>query len=371
MHVIRARNVNQAWPAAVELILSRGTWRQSRNGDVKSLDEPVATVYERPRERVLFDPVRDANPIFHLHEALWMLAGRDDATWLDQFVRDFSARFSEVGGRMHGAYGKRWRGWFAHPAHTGAEDSSAPAMFDQLEQAVRLLMRDPYDRQVVVGMWDPSSDFGVPGLKDRPCNTHIYFRADRVLMEPIQSGESVMGSEVEGFGPPRRQLDMTVLCRSNDAVFGAYGANVVHMSILQEYIANMCGFEVGTYTQVSNNLHIYESAMDKVNLAVAQECAERTYPMNDYLPIMFPGGDQKAVDAEIREYVDKPLGPHPEKTSFRTSTAAPMFRASQLVRAGDFDAAKKEAGRVQQNDWRVATLQWVGRRERAKKESGK
>src|SRR5690606_24922772 len=200
--VIEARNVNDAWPQAIDYILSNGTRRQSRNGDVISVDVPVATVYQKPMERVLFDPVRDANPLFHLNEALWMLAGSDNAYWLDQFVGDFSKRFSEEGGRMHGAYGKRWRSWF----YSVTKGTS----IDQLEEAIRLLDNDPYDRQVVISMWDAEADLGVPGLKDRPCNTHIYLRADRYA--PSDNGI------IDGAPHYVHHLDMTVCCRSNDAV---------------------------------------------------------------------------------------------------------------------------------------------------------
>jgi thymidylate synthase len=53
------------------------------------------------------------------------------------------------------------------------------------------------------------------------------------------------------------RLNMTVTNRSNDLIWGAYGANVVHFSFLHEYMAALTGLPVGCYYQVSNNLHIY------------------------------------------------------------------------------------------------------------------
>jgi thymidylate synthase len=52
-------------------------------------------------------------------------------------------------------------------------------------------------------------------------------------------------------------LDLTVLCRSNDVVWGAYGANAVHFSVLQEYLAGRIGVDVGVMYQFSNNYHGY------------------------------------------------------------------------------------------------------------------
>ena len=52
---------------------------------------------------------------------------------------------------------------------------------------------------------------------------------------------------------------MTVCNRSNDMLWGAYGANAVHMSMLQEYMALMIGVEVGVYTQISDSFHVYQN----------------------------------------------------------------------------------------------------------------
>jgi hypothetical protein len=51
---------------------------------------------------------------------------------------------------------------------------------------------------------------------------------------------------------------MLVTNRSNDIVWGAYGANAVHFSYLLEYVASSIGVKVGRYWQVSNDFHIYE-----------------------------------------------------------------------------------------------------------------
>jgi hypothetical protein len=59
MHVIRARNVNDAYQQGILLLAERKLWdsdqRESRAGNVVELDEPVTTVYRKPLERVLWD----------------------------------------------------------------------------------------------------------------------------------------------------------------------------------------------------------------------------------------------------------------------------------------------------------------------------
>jgi len=357
MLVIAARNVNDAWSEALSVLDQKGERRGSRNGDVVVMPYPVTTIYSRPTERALFDPVRDANPIFHLHEALWMLAGRDDATWLDRFVSDFSSRFAEEDGTMHGAYGRRWRDWFERswPEGTALMGMSPDRMpLDQLDECVRLLRDNPEDRQAVISMWDPSADLGVPGLKDRPCNTQIYLRCDRTE-HPRQTvtGAPFFSSISGGL----RYLDMTVCCRSNDIVYGCYGANAVHFSVLQEYLAARIGVSVGTYTQVSNNWHMYDWSRARVSRLSADGYAQKPYPGT--LPLV---SEPEAFDEEVRAYLDEPLDDRPRLNSFLRDTARHMYAANERRLSGDLDEAVALAARIAAPDWRQATLAWLERR---------
>src|ERR1700676_933861 len=126
MHVIKVRNVGQALPLGIDYLLTHGCREESRAGPVIVAPEPVSTVYARPQERVLFSAARNANCFFHIFEALWLLAGRNDAVWLDQFVHDFLSRFAESDGRLHGSYGHRWR------HHFDLEGGGRPGLPDQL-----------------------------------------------------------------------------------------------------------------------------------------------------------------------------------------------------------------------------------------------
>ncbi|KKK55035.1 hypothetical protein LCGC14_3078620, partial [marine sediment metagenome] len=86
MHVLNVRNVNEALPKMLQHLEEKGERNSSRAGEVIVAPTPVTTVYRKPMERVLFSPIRDANPFFHLIEALWMLAGRRDVATLAHYV---------------------------------------------------------------------------------------------------------------------------------------------------------------------------------------------------------------------------------------------------------------------------------------------
>jgi thymidylate synthase len=345
MIVIRTENLSAAWYQATSIIKNPGLMEveQSRNGPVRVANVPVATVYERPTERVLFDSVRDANPFFHLFESLWMLAGHDDATYLDQFVADYSARFAEEGGRQHGAYGRRWRGWFELEWPVDGEPSC-----DQLEAAVELLKADPSTRQVVISMWDPTRDLGVPDLKDRPCNTQINLR----MRNP---------NHLVPRTPP--VLDLMVTCRSNDVVWGCYGANAVHFSVLQEYLAARIGCGVGRMTQVSFNWHVYESTLKYATERGALAGLHTKYSRQTYPPVIPLVDDPDSFDAELHAFLLDPDLETTWRNTFLRQVAAPMFVANRLRRDGNhLDAMNHLNDAMPDCDWRRAGVEWIRRR---------
>lgn len=229
MRVLNVRNVQEALPRALHLLDAIGVHRASRNGDVL-FGGSVSTVYSNPVERVIFHPERDANPFFHLYESLWMLVGRNDVAPLERYVKK-STDYSDDGETLHGAYGHRWRNAFL------LGDSNDT---DQLQIIADRLRKDPDDRRCVLQMWNADRDLGRQG-RDFPCNT----------MATFQRG-------VKG------ELNLTVFCRSNDIVWGAYGANAVQFGALLEFMALWIGCPIGTYTQISINWHGYTSILGTV-----------------------------------------------------------------------------------------------------------
>lgn len=389
MHVIHARNVTDALPQGYEYLSLHSVRELTRNGVAFVSPVPVATVYAKPRERVLFSAVRDANPFFHLMEGLWMIVGRGDAKFLDNFIPDFGRRFAEPDGRIHGAYGNRWRHHFVNVKYSGDEDSHAPYYIDQLDLCIHELNADPASRQVVLTMWDPEVDLAVKGLKDRPCNTHIYFRIRR--RDPRELGIDVNNMDPDGSDhhlmnalDSESLLDMTVCCRSNDIILGAYGANAVHFSMLQEYVAAMVGAEVGTYTQVSNNYHMYVSEEKRMAERVP-EGGSLAYEFRD-MRYRFNREDRPAVQAArmvtsptyfyqeaarllsgYESVVDgrmeaAEMGILAERFSnrFLTETVWPMLMAhTHYKKGGD---GLYWARQVTAQDWRTAAIEWLNRR---------
>lgn len=213
---------------AMNMLDKFGIRSESRNGPVVRMPHPVITEWAQPGNRVSFLVARDANPFFHYLESMWMLAGRQDVSF-PAFYAAQIREYSDDGVTLAGAYGYRWRNWFSH---------------DQIKSVISQLRKDQSSRRIVIGMWDPNvdPDRGEKGGKDLPCNDLIFF--DVVNFSNVPTLE-------------KKRLNMTVCCRSNDAVWGATGANAVHFSVLLEYVSAMTGIPMGSYYQVSNNFHVY------------------------------------------------------------------------------------------------------------------
>lgn len=348
MNVIQADCVDVALKEGLSLLSEQGVRENTRNGDALVMPNPVTTVNDQPMHRVSFSPSRNANPAFHLMEALWMLAGRNDVRWLDQFVGDFSKRFGEQtpqGTYQHGAYGFRWR------KHFDLEGGGERPL-DQLDVTVALLKKNHFDRRVVIAMWDPMADLNVD-KKDIPCNTHIYPRIRKVVDDLIYPSPG-MSVETE-----HRVLDLTVCCRSNDAIWGAHGANAVHFSVLQEYLAARIGVEVGTLYQMSNNYHAYRGEYDKIWPKMRGE------QLDDYdriQPTPIVTVPDKFDDDLTRFFADDWETSNEYQNVFFWRVAVPIRQSYAYWRKGDHYGARKIVERMYPCDWSIAANNWFERK---------
>jgi Thymidylate synthase len=341
MKVIHARNVNDAVVKGAQLLKEGGQAQPSRAGGTLEYPEPVCTVYERPLERVLFDPVRDANPFFHLMEALWMLAGRKDVAWLVRFNQRM-ATFSDDGIAFNAAYGYRWREQFDLEAAHGEK------FRDQLSTIVRLLRADPDSRRAVLQIWDAEADLGVSS-KDLACNTQAMFKVRR------------------------GRLNMTVSNRSNDIIWGCYGANAVQFSMLLEYMAARIGVEPGHYRQVSDSFHAYDDTWPKIS-GIAERYHGDPYIRGEasvYPLVAAPEG----FDADMKRWFDNPpdrLGleqcdEEARRGAWRNPyfirVATPIYNGWFAYKRKDHEAAMQWLDRCAATDWRRAAREWLQRRQ--------
>lgn len=364
------RNVNDAFYSLVQGF-DGGHYNvktcDSRNGPVLMIDEPVIVTYTHPQERVLRNPVRDCNPFFHLYESLWMLAGSNDVTQLAYYVKRM-LDYSDDGKTQNGAYGYRWRkSGVAHSEDYAYTFTS----IDQLNILIEHLKNKPESRRAVLQMWNVEDDLlKIDTSKDVCCNTSVYFsiRTEKTV--------SALGF-VEHIYKDVQYLDMTVTNRSNDLVWGMLGANFVHFTMLQEYVADCLGVRVGKYHQITNNLHIYTSTNSgytpKEWIAPYKTIWDTSHKeefepylnSTEHIPLV---NNKEVFDVEVQKFVES----HGSSDGFNArqdytekflrDIAWPMCRAYHWHKLKYDYTALECLQSVAHPVWRADAIEWICRR---------
>ncbi len=347
MHYL-GRNHNTIAPAVYRDLEEVGIRQTSRNGPVIRMPRTTTIVSLCPRERVNFDGVRDANPFFHLVEAAAMLGNCNSVELLSFFAKNMRS-FSDDGERYNAFYGERLRSTWG----------------DQLAEVVAELADKPDSRQAVAQIWDPADL--TKQTKDKACNLCLMFQVS-----------------------PAGELEMTSVNRSNDAIWGILsGANTVHLSYFQEYVACALGLPVGAWTHFSNNLHVYTDPAyqggmwDKLR---KEEPAVDLYaePANiQPAELMFAPGDRALFDAALADCllamnfgisVPGNLNPaiglyHHVKSPFLKDVLAAYVAFVLRRRGSTADVVQGWVHKIAAPDWHLACHMWVQRRAgRAEKE---
>jgi thymidylate synthase len=341
----------------------------SRNGPVLQIVEPVIISFSNPTERVLFNTARDCNPFFHIYEALWMLSGRNDVAPLAYYAPNM-VNYSDDGETLNGAYGYRWR-------HANAAETPGKwADVDQLKLIINHLKAKPDSRRVILQMWNVEDDLLKIGpsnqSKDVCCNVCVMFSLrEETHTQDYDRGDGVF-VEASQFC---KVLDMTVINRSNDLVWGMLGANYVHFSFLQEYMAACIGVEVGVYNQMSNNLHIYTENNSGFKHEAWLSDDEPDHYTTDFknrdhielmrrVPLV---RDPATFDLECPRFVEA-IHKHSShyhvnwSEPFLQRVATPMLWAFELHKRRDYDSALNCIKEVAADDWRIAGTSWLQKR---------
>ena len=313
---ITAGNAPRAYAEALQQMRVSGVEEDTMRGPVLRIPHPVFLTISRPWERVLFDPTRDANPFFHCMEFVWMMAGQQDANWIKFFNSNMEKSAND--GIIHGAYGRRWIKHFG---------------FNQIISVCNQLFRSPNSRRAIIAMWDSYTDLE-SGYSDYPCNTHIMVTIDK------------------------GKLNFTVINRSNDLIWGMLGANVVHMTMLQEVMAAELGVPIGKYQVFTNNLHMYTSLPKFTEYLHTYETHD-PYPM-DHDPIFSTGESLARFMVDCEAFLAGNF--NSIENLWLLTTARPIYEAYKAHKAKDARDAHKWALTIEAADWRMACLEWLARR---------
>ena len=324
---INVRNANEMFQEMFWKFKTSGVKTESRNGPVVRIPEPVLTRVRKPAERVLFHKSRNANHIFHLMESIWILAGRNDVSFLQHFNSKIG-QYSDDGEVFNAAYGHRLRSHFGR---------------DQLVDVILSLRNDAKTRQAVLQLWDPADL--IKATKDKACNTQLIFEI------------------------VNNKLNMCVINRSNDAWYGYSGANIVHFTILQEFVACSVGVELGEYRTFSTNLHLYTELYDALEYI---ECPPDSDEYDLYssqfvkpLPLMM-NDDYKTFLKDCEMFCDDPFNLNIQYNNyFFEYVLKPMAQVVRVRKAKENNGVEWAASIIA-SDWKAGVFNWIEHLERAR-----
>lgn len=172
-----------------------------------------------PRDRIVTDPIRKMNLAFGYAEWLGMMFNINDVDFYTTYIQGYG-RYSTDGVEVDGAYGRR--------IHEHG---------NQIAAVIEMLKKDPSQRRAIVQIYDPRDLTQKRGMKNTPCTLHWQFLVRN------------------------NRLEMIVSMRSNDVVWGLTFDQFA-FSMVQEYVANELGLELGSYRHHAGSFHIYERHFD-------------------------------------------------------------------------------------------------------------
>lgn len=203
-------NATDAFEAMFSLIMKAGI---KTNIGTKAVYNACITILN-PTDRDIKTPWRKWSKTYAEREWAWYVSR-------DRSVSEIK-KYAPIWDKMHGGdnivnsnYGWQWN------------------RNEQLELTIQQLSNNQNTRQAWISIFDgkEKSEYAY----DTPCTIAIGF----------------------DIKPGSKNLDMTVIMRSNDLIYG-FCNDQYCFSKLQEYVAKRLHRPVGTYTHIAHDLHIYE-----------------------------------------------------------------------------------------------------------------
>lgn len=228
------RNVEQAFLAELHAVVDSGDLVEVRAERTRELRARLIEVSDI-RSRYVMLPHRNNNVFASIAESMWVIAGRNDLSFLSAYL-ERAVDFSDDGLTWRAGYGPRLRNWNG---------------VDQLAEIVKILREEPLSRRAVASIYDPDRDF--VESRDIPCNNWLHF-----LMR-------------DG------RLNLHVAARSTDIWWGFSGINAFEWTLLLEVMARWLRCAPGRLVFFSSSLHLYERHFDRASRLLASQPNRATF----------------------------------------------------------------------------------------------
>jgi thymidylate synthase len=173
---------------------------------------------------------------------------------------------------------KWWNDWNIGNGTIGLRYGATVCRYDLMDQLLFGLVREPFGRRHIISLWQEYDFYVSEGL--HPCAFMTMF--------------SVRDVEGELF------LDMTLVQRSSDYLVAGH-INKMQYVAFQMMVAKHCGYRVGTFAHLVQNLHIYDRHIDQAFVLLSGEESTK----NPILQLNVPDGtDFYSITADDFELID-------------------------------------------------------------------
>jgi len=168
-----------------------------------------------------------------IHELLWFLKGETNIRYLmDNGVRIWN-EWADENGELGPVYGYQWRKW---PANDGRH-------IDQISGVVESIRTNPDSRRHIVSAWNVGD---LDEMRLPPC--HLLFQ----------------------FYVAGGKLSCQLYQRSCDVFLGV-PFNIACYSLLTMMMAQVTGYQPGTFVWTGGDVHIYANHLEQVKLQLTRE----------------------------------------------------------------------------------------------------
>ncbi|MFM2642210.1 thymidylate synthase [Vibrio chagasii] len=295
MHVVYGETINDVVMKVLEKVLTEGVGVSTRNGDAVSIYD-VSMILQNPKSRHLSLIGRRNNIFSTFAETIWVLAGDNKIKPYLNFFLPRAPEYSDDGITWRGAYGERLYA------------------YGQLENVIEQFRKEGiYTRRAVISLYMPERDtseslkksYDLDNSLDIPCNNLIHF-----------------------FVTPDKKLNIKVIQRSGDLIFGVSNINLFEFSLLQEIVLHILKneidekLELGYLHQSVTNLHIYSNKISQAKEIFDNKGNQETNKINND-PIEFPKSleDTKCFFQCLVCYFESKINEKPEEMdSFEDSS---------------------------------------------------
>ena len=178
----------------------------------------------------------------------------------------------------------------------------------------------------------------------------------------IETSKDVCCNLLICFQIQHNKLAMTVCNRSNDLLWGMLGANVVHFSFLQEYMAAKIGVAIGHYHHFTNNLHVYTERKDWQPQKLIEASNQFMYYYEESASHFKLVEDPERFDKEVIEFINNAASPRKWEEPFLNFVAFPMCWAFRLYKNKEYRSALNAMQCVKAEDWKIAGIDWLTKR---------